>query len=63
MAVLFLLVVNFLTGNTDVGDQVFGFLALRCRTSVSISGRLLSALMVACRLGGLPDGPGPVYRL
>lgn len=34
MAALFLLAVNFLTVNIDVGDEVFGFLAFRCRKFV-----------------------------
>lgn len=34
VAALLLLVVNWLTVNTDVGDQVFGFLAFRRRKFV-----------------------------
>lgn len=36
MAALFLLIVNCLTVNTDVGDQVFGFLAFRRRKFICV---------------------------
>lgn len=39
VAALFLLIVNCLTVNTDVGDQVFGFLAFRRREFICVLGR------------------------
>lgn len=59
MAALYLLIANFLTVITDVGNQVFGFLAFRDNSSSAFLGRLV----ITCGLGGVPTGQTLGYQL
>lgn len=62
MAALFL-VVNFLTVNTDMGEEVFGFLAFRCRKFVCFlrqASHLLTCSLWAGRGIRWPNTRAPV---